>query len=566
VRRDARLGRRQGYRRATIVIGDLVEKCWDVIVVGAGLGGGIAGRRLAEKGLSVLFVESGPATPREDWNGWTAATDDPETRRLNGHWPDRVHAVIDGRASSFFAPIGTGVGGTSAFYAATLERPERHDLEDVATMPHPSGGWPVGYDAFLPYFEAAEDLLAVCGEVDPLSAERPAVLRAAPPMSAGDAAMMGALAAAGLHPYRKHVGARYLPGCAECFGRRCPRGCKMDGRSAGVEPALATGLAAVLDGCEVLALRGSRRQVTHLEAVRGGEMLRLRARRFVLAAGALGSPRLLLASASADWPNGCGNDTGLVGRNLMFKLVERIAIWPEHRSGAFRRRGSASGPLTAISLRDFYQRDGVRFGHVQSVGLDASYGDIVQHLKGWFDRSAPKGLRRARGLVRAPAFVAARVLGDAKIFQGLLEDLPYPDNRVVFDPADPRRIGFEYTISDELRARRRAFRALIRGIRGRRRSFFLHVEPELSLSHACGTLRFGSNPATSVLDPWCRSHAVPNLHVADASFMPTSTGINPSLTIAANAVRVADAIGAELGASGPRGSKLPAGDDNRGVR
>ena len=74
MRRDARLGRRRGDSRATVVIGELVERCWDVIVVGAGLGGGIAGRRLAEKGLSVLFVESGPATPREDWNGWTAAT------------------------------------------------------------------------------------------------------------------------------------------------------------------------------------------------------------------------------------------------------------------------------------------------------------------------------------------------------------------------------------------------------------------------------------------------------------------------------------------------------------
>ena len=84
MRRDARLGRRRGDSRATVVIGELVERCWDVIVVGAGLGGGIAGRRLAEKGLSVLFVESGPATPREDWNGWTAATDDPETLNYRG--------------------------------------------------------------------------------------------------------------------------------------------------------------------------------------------------------------------------------------------------------------------------------------------------------------------------------------------------------------------------------------------------------------------------------------------------------------------------------------------------
>lgn len=95
---------------------------------------------------------------------------------------------------------------------------------------------------------------------------------------------------------------------------------------------------------------------------------------------------------------------------------------------------------------------------------------------------------------------------------------------------------------------------------GPRRSYFLHSKIELSFSHACGTLRFGSDPATSVLDASCRAHAVGNLHVADASFMPTCTGINPSLTIAANALRVADAIVAGFGGDGPeRESQLESG-------
>ena len=90
--------------------------------------------------------------------------------------------------------------------------------------PHPTGGWPVGYDGFAPYFAAAEELLAVCGAPDPLAADRVAApLRPPPPLSAGDAAMMAELRRRGLHPYRKHVGVRYLPGCTECFGRMCPR-------------------------------------------------------------------------------------------------------------------------------------------------------------------------------------------------------------------------------------------------------------------------------------------------------------------------------------------------------
>ena len=211
--------------------------------------------------------------------------------------------------------------------------------------------------------------------------------------------------------------------------------------------------------------------------------------------------------------------------------------------------GTASrDPCTSISLRDFYQRDGIRFGHVQSVGLDASYGVIVQYLKEWFDRSAGPGLRPLRGLVRVPAFLAAQVFGDAKISRGFSRT--FPIRRTASSLIRRARAGFaRYTISDELVARRAAFRTMLRSIRGWRRSFSLYANPELSLSHSCGTLRFGSHPATSVLDPSCRAHSVLNLHVADASFMPTSTGINPSLTIAANALRVADAICAEFDSS-----------------
>lgn len=141
--------------------------------------------------------------------------------------------------------------------------------------------------------------------------------------------------------------------------------------------------------------------------------------------------------------------------------------------------------------------------------------------------------------------IAAGVFGDARIFVGILEDLLYPTNRVTFDPGHPERLGFEYALTPELLRRRRAFRKLIKaGLRGQR-SFFLHVEPELNLAHPCGTLRFGTDPATSVLDASCRAHGLENLYVADSSFMPTSNGVNPSLTIAANALRVAERLVAE---------------------
>jgi choline dehydrogenase-like flavoprotein len=517
------------------MISDLVGRDWDVIVVGAGMGGGVAGRRLAESGLSVLFLDRGASGSRDDRGMLDSEIADPAEREARGFWPEPTHATIDGRSSTFFGPFGAGAGGTSVFYAASLERPERHDMNEDPAMPHPTGGWPVGFDAFRPYYEAAEALFHVCGDPDPLATEPLPPLLPSPPLSQGDAAMMAAFRRGGLHPYRKHVGIRYLPGCMECIGHKCPNACKMDGRSAGVEPALATGRAAVIDRCEVTALRGSSAGITRIEARRDGQPLELRARRFLLAAGGIGSPRLLLASASEAWPDGCANESGLVGRNLMFHLSERIAIWPP-------RRADFTGPAKTIALRDFYCRDGMRFGLFQSMGLEAPYGSIVLHLNEKFDRSALRGLRPLRHFTRVPALVAARVLGNARIFVGILEDMPYETNRVVLDAQHPGRPAFEYAFAPELHERRRVFRRMIKESLAGQRSFFLHLEPELNMAHPCGTLRFGTDPARSVIDPSCRAHLVRNLYVADSSFMPTSGGVNPSLTIAANALRVADRL------------------------
>ena len=524
------------------MIADVAAKEWDVIVIGAGMGGGTVGRRLAEKGLSVLFVESGPLGRRAEQQRLRDDIEDPVARRIRGFWPKPFNATIDGRTSQFFGPVGGGVGGSSAFYAGTLERPERHDIDDSAERPHPTGGWPERFDAFRPYFDDAEKLFHVCGDEDPLSREAPSGLLPPPVMVDGDKAMMESFRSAGLHPYRVHLGVKFLLDCQLCFGLKCPRPCKMDGRSAGVEPALETGNAALLDMCHVRALRGTRDRITHIEAERDGQALTLRARRYVLAAGALNSPRVLLSSRSEDWPEGCANGSGTVGRNLMFHLNEMVAIWPE-------RGVSFDGPSKAISLRDFYYQGGRRYGTLAAMGIDASYGEITWFLNTIFDRSALRKLRPLREFTRIPAYVAARMFGNAKIYSGIIEDLGYADNRVLLDEADPGRLRFEYTIRPELRQRRREFRRLVKRRLGKQRSFFLTLQPELNLAHSCGTLRFGADPSKSVLDVSCRAHDVHNLYVADSSFMPTSFGINPGLMIAANALRVADRVAADIGHS-----------------
>ena len=147
---------------------ELVDRVWDVIVIGTGMGGGTAGRALAEAGKSVLFLEKGRQGFRTERQGIDQTMMDPVARSIRGFWPDHVHATVNGRQHSFFAPLGSGPGGSSVFYAAALERPEPHDLDHSDARPHPTGGWPVSYEQMRPWLDAAEAMFHVHGEMDPL--------------------------------------------------------------------------------------------------------------------------------------------------------------------------------------------------------------------------------------------------------------------------------------------------------------------------------------------------------------------------------------------------------------
>lgn len=518
---------------------DIATRVWDAIVIGTGIGGGTVGRRLAEQGLSVLFVEKGPDLGDTPVAALAVNDRDPQARLAHGSWPSLVAAKLDGKWCELDGMIGASVGGTSAYYAATLERPERHDLDQADTHPHPTGGWPVSYEQMRPWFEMAEKYYRISGEPDPLDpvpVQLPAPPRALP---SSDAALMADLRRAGMHPYQTHMAARFVPGCENCFGQRCPRRCNMEGRSAGVLPALETGRATLLDRCSVSRIEADPTGVTALTCHRDGQELTLRAHRYVLAGGGLGSPTLMLRSTSEHWPQGLGNRNGLVGRNLMFHLSEIIAIW------AGRTKGE-NGASRSISMRDLYYMQGQRFGTVQSMGLVAGYGEILGAMHSRFERSALRKLRPLRHGLRLPARIATQVLGQAKLFVGVLEDLPYQSNRVLPDPKDENLLRFHYDVSEELQRRRAAFRQAMRQSFRPHRAMFMGSAPQLNFAHPCGTMRFGHDPATSVLDADCRVHGLENLYVTDSSFMPTSNGVNPSLTIAANALRVADAIAASM--------------------
>jgi choline dehydrogenase-like flavoprotein len=219
----------------------------------------------------------------------------------------------------------------------------------------------------------------------------------------------------------------------------------------------------------------------------------------------------------------------------MFHLSEMVALWP-------RRGQVAAGATRTVAFRDLYAHEGRRLGLVQSMGVAADAGQIAAYLK---ERIAQTGLRRVPGIRRLATLVARLggiVFGKATVFVGVLEDLPYYENRVLRHPDDPDVPMIDYRMNPELLERRAVFRRVIRNRLGRWRTLLLGFGPALNYGHSCGTLRFGSDPKTSVLDANCKAHDLDNLYVADGSFLPTSMGVNPSLTIAANALRVADVI------------------------
>ena len=141
--------------------------------------------------------------------------------------------------------------------------------------------------------------------------------------------------------------------------------------------------------------------------------------------------------------------------------------------------------------------------------------------------------------------IASKLFGAATIFAMILEDFGEPENRIVPDPERPERIRVCYRANPDLRKRARLARRLLRKQLLKFRMLYL-LPNMINFGHPTGTCRFGHDPTTSVLDLNCRSHEVKNLYVVDGSFMPSCGGTNPGLTIAANALRVGDAIGRRL--------------------
>jgi choline dehydrogenase-like flavoprotein len=521
---------------------------WDVIVVGTGMGGGMLGYRLAQAGRRVLFVEKGrstlPGTPGVIRSAMpelvepaaarsTAAYYDALAR--GGRSTDEVEDVSGRRPKRFIPFIGSGTGGSSALYGMVCERFFERDFTPRQNFADPGDStvpeaWPVSYDEMRPWYADAEKLLGVRGQPDPLRPEAADVnLPAAPPFSVDNQPLVEYLTGRGLHPYHLPMACDYTSDCATCQTFLCSKSCKNDAARNAVLPAVTEHGAQLLTDCRVLHLEADRTGVRQVICAHPSGRLALKAKVVVLAAGALATPVLLLNSRSGDWPRGLANGSDMVGRNLMRHLLDPIEIWPQPDS-------MITAANKEIGLNDFYFHQGQKYGTVQSFGS-------IPPMEWLINRPGPQG-KALRLMSPAVRRVYEKFFTGGLILAAMMEDLPYRDNRVLPSErpgSDGRqRMRIQYRLHASELERHAEFLRLFKEILQPFRTRGLGSGKENSnMGHVCGTCRFGTDPASSVLDAHNRAHEVPNLYVVDTSYFPSSAGLNPSLTVAANALRVA---------------------------
>lgn len=518
----------------------IADTHWDAIVVGTGMGGATLGHALARAGWKVLFCEKGRDTahglrgdyPELRTDGIAGASR--ESLLQAGRCAEPVRDLSARRPREFVPFIGCGTGGSSALYGMVLERFQAADFEPAVHHPQAVDStlperWPIDLDALAPFYEQAERLYGVRkgggGDGDG---------EARRPWSAPARELAGHLAAQGLHPYRLPQACAELPGCRGCQSFLCARECKRDSASACLRPAIAGHGAVLLERCEVVRLEATRARVTGLVCCHDGREFTLRGRAVVLAAGALATPVLLLASCSAEWPDGLANASGLVGRNLMRHYVDLYAVFA-------KTRAPADVNVKEVGCNDFYLGDEGKFGTLQSFGRLPPARMIVDDLQ--------RELRDALHPTLAAAMAAFKpvmrpllgaLFGRATILASVMEDLPFAENRVQPAAAGERGIAIQYRLRAGEAERVAHWRRRIAGVLAPYRFMLIkQAENNERIAHACGTCRFGRDPRSSVLDADNRAHGLENLYVVDASFFPSSGGTNPALTIAANALRVA---------------------------
>jgi choline dehydrogenase-like flavoprotein len=523
----------------------------DVLIIGAGPTGAVAAKRFAEAGMSVVVLEQG------DWPDYSKArADHPDYELTAGrYWsgnPNRRQAPsdypIDDKDSDISAVLYNAVGGGTVIYAAHWQRNMPSDFR-VRTLDGVADDWPLTYEDLEPFYERVEADFGVSG----LAGDPAFPPGKGPPLPPAPLAPMGRRIARahnklGWHwwPAPNAIATRPYGPLRPCTQRAaCMWGC-VEGAKGSVDithwPELVRGTVRLVTGARVRRLEvNSAGLVTGaLYADRDGKDHFQKAGVTVLAANGIGTPRILLLSASSRFPHGLANSSGLIGRRLMMHPFGTVV-------GLFDEDlGSTHGPWGQhLHCLEFYETDTSR-GFVRGAkwGLQPTGGPL----------SMTRGYPWGDNPIWGPAFHKSlrQRLGHSAMWGIICEDLPEEENRVVLDPELKDADGIPapkliYRMSENSRHLlqyhlQRAKESLEAA--GAHQTVIAPLIRETGW-HLLGTAKMGADPVTSVVNPWGRCHDVPNLFIFDGSIWPTSSGMNPTATIAALALYCAEHLAEE---------------------
>lgn len=494
---------------------------YDIIIIGSGAGGGTLAYKLAKSGKKILILERGDYIPKEKEN-W-----DPKEVFTNGRY--RTTEKWFDKDDQPFSPYAHyAVGGNTKMYGAALFRLRESDFKNTKHYGGLSPAWPIQYDEFEPFYTEAENLYSVHGErgFDPTEPRSTAKypfppLKHEPSMQE----LYDSIRGLGYRPFPLPIGVRLgennIDGSSPVHlsnfdGFPDPTEAKADAQVVALREALKSSDVTLLTRAHVdkLLKDKSGKRISVVQVTHDNEKISFEADIIVLAAGAVNSAAILLRS------DNLANSSGLVGRNYML-----------HQNGCvinFSQKLNTSQFQKSFSLSDFYNEaedSTLPLGTIQLMGKndpDTLLGLAQDHFPGKsFDQLSTHSI---------DFWITSEDLPDYNNQVSLRADGSIKTDYTVNNREAYNRLKQKlYQILDKLAEKDPLFGNAVRV------GYDLGVS---GVSHQMGTLKFGTDPKTSVLDVNCKAHDVDNLYAVDASFFVSSGAFNPSLTIMANALRI----------------------------
>ena len=518
----------------------------DVLIIGAGASGAAMAWSLADTRMRILCLEQGDWVKPSDYpsNGR-----DWEARQLAefNFSPNVRAAPADYPINEADSPIKianyNGVGGGTVLYAGHFPRFHPSDFR-VRSLDGVADDWPIDYHTLAPFYAENDRMMGVSGlSGDPAYPPKEPMMPPLPLGKSGQTLARG-MNKLGWHwwPSDSAVATEDYHGRARCINLgHCLGGCAQGAKAstditywpeairAGVELRTRCRVREITTNDQGMATGAIYYDADGVEHFQAAEVV-------VMACNGVGTPRILLNSTSARFPDGLANSSGLVGRNLMFHPYAAITGYFDQALDGYR------GPGNCIWSQEFYETDRSRdFLRGYTFEFTRGRGPVITALAGMRSGRVPWGDEHHTEY--------RRIFNRSTGMVAICEDLPEAHNRVTLDPTLVDSNGIPapkitYKLSDN--SRRMLDHAVARATEALRAAGAYEVASETPLAvggwHLMGTARMGSDPARSVVNEWGRSHDVKNLFIVDGSIFVTSAGVNPTSTIQALTLYIADAM------------------------